>query len=262
MDCQNGLLYSNTKSFSELIKLRKKKIKEDWLNRSASLWLLFLAGCCILWLFAQHGGSAYTFHDFQEVPYEKTQSVWKTGADWVFDQTREAAFKYPIVQGKDGYYLAGSKPHATLATPAFQEQMYKLTATDWKEYQRTLTDFANVSFRKKMAIWTNSAIKRIGMRGFTPQEIPLQIWQTGKHFSDTANSFQEMNPHASYNFYDDKLLEEWMSKHFRGTVIQRVWDSMERVVLKADLWRYLVMFVEGGFYSGESVLHPLLVKKC
>lgn len=204
-----------------------------------------------------------------EVPYTMQRpSYVRPAAEWLADRMYDARHKVgnrirtskklPASVKKVVPGLGRSKtrngppPHAPLAFPSFQAKMYKLTAPNWKEYEQTLSSFARQAFPKQLASWAVSEMRRTRRkRSFT--SIPQRIWQTGRVLPYDATTFIDVNPKASYNFYTDPLLEKWAGDHFNGSLIKNVWDGMERIVLKTDFWRYLVTFLEGGFYSGTLV---------
>lgn len=191
------------------------------------------------------------------IPYTIRKSALRKGGGLVYDYAKIMGHKLPtrFKQHPDSP-LSNSKPHPKQDFPEFQSKMYKLTAEDWPTYEKTLVTFAKKSLPKQMAKWTIEMIRdrspaRIPLRAQAGVKIPETIWQTGKELPTTRTSFQDMNPRGSFNFYDDTLLEEWAQTHFLSSLVKKTWDGMERVVLKADFWRYLVTFLEGGFYSGE-----------
>ncbi|UZJ55711.1 hypothetical protein CBS101457_005031 [Exobasidium rhododendri] len=143
----------------------------------------------------------------------------------------------------------GTAPHTALQVPNFQEEMYKLTGNDWRTYEKILSEFATDAFQPRLAKWSRAIIKGAGADSFKPKKIPSFVWQTGISRPERDTGFKKLNPRATYNFYSDMDLEEWASRHFTGTVIKKIWDGMERKVLQADFWRYLILFVEGGYYS-------------
>lgn len=188
-------------------------------------------------------------------PYTVHKSVLRKGSGYVYDYAKVVGDKIPFHKGAASP-LSNSKPHQVQTYPEFQEKMYKLTAEDWPTYERTLVEFSKRALPKQMADWAVKMLKdrspaRQAVRAQAGVPIPDQIWQTGKDLPNTRNSFQDKNPRAIYNFYDDNLLENWAKQHFVGSLVKKTWDGMERVVLKADFWRYLVTYLEGGFYSGE-----------
>lgn len=188
-------------------------------------------------------------------PYTVQRSYLRSGSGWVLDHARVIGEKIPKpFAGQHAHHISNSKPHPPQNFPDFQDKMYKLTAQTWPEYEKKLTDFSKLAFPKPLARWAVDSVKarspiRRHDRDLAKHSIPAQIWQTGKDLPTKRNSFQDQNPRASYNFFDDGLLENWSKSHFGGSLVKKVWDGMERVVLKADFWRYLVIFLEGGYYS-------------
>jgi hypothetical protein len=233
-------------------------------NRNAGILLVLFV--CLLVYFIPTPQEIVDAELAPPTPYTIKKSYLRQGSGFVFDYARVAGQKIPRPfrdkggvgrGGRNGNSpLSNSHPHPVENYPEFQNKMYKLTAQDWPTYEKVLIDFSKKSLPKEVAKWAITMLKsrnpsRMALRSQVGIPIPDQIWQTGKDIPEVRNSFQDKNPRASYNFYDDTLLESWAMLHFGGSLVKKTWDGMERVVLKADFWRYLVTFVEGGFYSGE-----------
>ena len=217
-----------------------------------------IVACVCLFVFMIPTPSEMTESEMNPpIPYTVRKSPLRKGGGMVYDYAKIVGHKIPkpYFKSHPDSPLSNSRPHPVQDFPEFQEKMYKLTADNWSAYEKILVDFSREALPKQMARWSVEMIRdrspaRIPIRAHAGKKIPDTIWQTGKDFPTTRTSFQEMNPRASYNFYDDTLLEDWASKHFLTSLVKKTWDGMERVVLKADFWRYLVTFLEGGYYSG------------
>jgi hypothetical protein len=73
--------------------------------------------------------------------------------------------------------------------------------------------------------------------------------------------WKEVMPELDVVVYDDRQLEIWADDLFGGTEFHNIWRRLPRVVLKSDIFRYLVLLVEGGIYGdsdSECVLLPAL----
>lgn len=192
------------------------------------------------------------------IPYKVQKSILEKSSGAVYDYARLATHKVPVPppfnRNKKGGSISNSRPHAKQSYPEFQQDMYKLTAHEWAEYEYKLTEFTKRAFPKPMATWAirmlrNRSPSRQAIKAHAGESIPDQIWQTGKDLPTTRNSFQDKNSRIAYNFYNDNLLESWSKEHFIHSLVQKTWNGMERIVLKADFWRYLVTYLEGGYYS-------------
>lgn len=72
-------------------------------------------------------------------------------------------------------------------------------------------------------------------------------------FQQKWRSFNEVDG-WKMRFMDDSTGEEWVEKTFgESWEMMWTWKGLYRGVLKADLLRYLVVFIEGGVYSDMDV---------
>lgn len=254
---KRGMSLSNpvtqsTRSSASLRKSIKTPSKEQ---RNLGL-LIILIVCLIVYLIPTQRESMEA-EGAPPTPYTVRKSYLRKGSGWVVDHAKVMTEVIPRpALFKDGRpkSISNSKPHPVQSYPEFQDRMYKLTAKTWPEYENKLVAFSKQAFPKQLASWAIESIRSRSPRrrhdkSLANHRIPAQIWQTGKAIPTIRNSFQDQNPRASYNFFDDSLLESWSKQHFGGSLVKKVWDGMERVVLKADFWRYLVIFLEGGYYS-------------
>jgi mannosyltransferase OCH1-like enzyme len=87
-----------------------------------------------------------------------------------------------------------------------------------------------------------------------PNHIPLKIWQTYKDRSALQlagayiESWQKLNPEFQYSFLVDEEIDAFMQKHFDSTTTE-VFRALPFGVMRADMWRYAVLFIEGGVYA-------------
>jgi|688.fasta_scaffold69237_5 hypothetical protein len=93
--------------------------------------------------------------------------------------------------------------------------------------------------------------------------IPLKIWQTYKtdQLPEKAKECQltwKDQPNYHYHFMDDAQIDQFMKKHFSSD-IYKTFNSLPMGVMKADMWRYCVLYVHGGIYTDiDSIaLQPL-----
>jgi hypothetical protein len=84
--------------------------------------------------------------------------------------------------------------------------------------------------------------------------IPRKIWQTyrtkdlPKPAAEARASWLELNPHYEYHFFDDAEIERYVTDHCSADM-QAFFQSLPLGVMKADLWRYLVIADQGGVYT-------------
>lgn len=56
------------------------------------------------------------------------------------------------------------------------------------------------------------------------------------------------NPGYRVVMYDDADIDAFVSLHYKGTDVERAFRKLKVGAARADLWRYLILFREGGFY--------------
>ena len=85
-------------------------------------------------------------------------------------------------------------------------------------------------------------------------EIPNTVYQTWKyarlppfHARGFAH-FRQLNPDYSFSFFDDREMTDYMRTRYAGHPILAVFDRIRIPAAKADIWRYCVLFREGGVY--------------
>lgn len=83
--------------------------------------------------------------------------------------------------------------------------------------------------------------------------IPLKIFQTWhtknlpKNMRECVEKLKEQNPEFEHYLYDDHDCREFIKKHFSEKVLH-AYDRIIPGAYKADLWRYCVLYIEGGIY--------------
>ena len=84
--------------------------------------------------------------------------------------------------------------------------------------------------------------------------IPKIIWQTYKDQSvdDLAKPFiqswKQLNPEFRYEFQTDSDIDSFMEEHFDAKTVD-VFRAFPLGVMRADMWRYAVLYVHGGIYA-------------
>lgn len=83
--------------------------------------------------------------------------------------------------------------------------------------------------------------------------IPLKIFQTW-HTKDlpplmnqASNELKRRHPRFEYLLFDDNECRQFIVDHFDGDVVD-AFDCLIPGAYKADLWRYCVLYINGGMY--------------
>ena len=83
--------------------------------------------------------------------------------------------------------------------------------------------------------------------------IPLKIYQTWKtkdlpeKMRENMERLKSMNPDFEYHLFDDSDSREFIKQHFDKDVAI-AYDKIIPGAFKADLWRYCVLYINGGVY--------------
>jgi mannosyltransferase OCH1-like enzyme len=86
--------------------------------------------------------------------------------------------------------------------------------------------------------------------------IPKIIWQTYKcnyeelpqYVKDCATTWKEINPEWEYRYMSDKDTENFVLEYF-GIDWYNFFIKMPYGVMRADIWRYMIIFIYGGVYA-------------
>jgi hypothetical protein len=84
-------------------------------------------------------------------------------------------------------------------------------------------------------------------------EIPKVVYQTWSTHTlppimkETHDKFKTDNPEFQYVLFDDDECREFIQTHFDTDVVN-AYDSLVPGAFKADLWRYCVLYINGGIY--------------
>ena len=83
--------------------------------------------------------------------------------------------------------------------------------------------------------------------------IPLKIYQTWHTknlpllMRQNIQKIRRSNPRFEYFLFDDNDCREFIKNNF-DSIILNAFDSLIPGAYKADLWRYCVLYINGGFY--------------
>tara|TARA_B100000161_G_C33520159_1_gene400706 strand:+ start:401 stop:1291 length:891 start_codon:yes stop_codon:yes gene_type:complete len=83
--------------------------------------------------------------------------------------------------------------------------------------------------------------------------IPLNVYQTyktldlPKSMKEAHDILKKQNPEFKFHLYDDTMCRNFIKKHFNKDVLF-AFDNLIPGAYKADLWRYCILFINGGIY--------------
>ena len=115
-------------------------------------------------------------------------------------------------------------------------------------------------FKKQIRNGTASLIRKQNITDFVrvPYDpnasIPFQLWQTYKHknLTDEAQaaveSWKDLNPHIPIGLHDDDDADAFVLRHY-GPHVHALYRAFPLGVMRADFWRYAILYQYGGIYS-------------
>lgn len=83
--------------------------------------------------------------------------------------------------------------------------------------------------------------------------IPLKIYQTWKtkelpeKMRENVERLKSKNPDFEYHLFDDEDCRKFINEYFEKDVL-KAYDKIIPGAYKADLWRYCVLYINGGIY--------------
>ena len=97
------------------------------------------------------------------------------------------------------------------------------------------------------------------------RKIPNQVfltWKDTRFFplhAQQLRRFRNLNKDYSFEFYDDKRMNDYMEANFAGHPILEVFHYITVMSAKVDVWRYCILYKEGGVYCDidSSLTLPL-----
>lgn len=84
--------------------------------------------------------------------------------------------------------------------------------------------------------------------------IPQTVYQTwdsnlfGRTHAAGLKRFREMNPEFDFYRYSSSDMDDFMNSQYAGQDICSVYLNAKIPAMKADIWRYCVVYKNGGFY--------------
>ena len=90
----------------------------------------------------------------------------------------------------------------------------------------------------------------------------FQTWETRKltrRLHRSVSNFRELNPELSFKLFDAEARDAYMEEHWSQRDIFSVYKDANFGPLKADVFRYCILFERGGFYFdiSKGVTRPL-----
>ena len=85
------------------------------------------------------------------------------------------------------------------------------------------------------------------------EEIPKVIYQTWSskilptNMRKCVEKIKDQNPNYTHYIYDDNECREFIKEHFNDNVVT-TFDKLIPGAYKADLWRYCILYINGGIY--------------
>jgi mannosyltransferase OCH1-like enzyme len=90
------------------------------------------------------------------------------------------------------------------------------------------------------------------------QSIPLHIYQVWHDFKNMPSSvkesierLKEQNPEFEHHLYDESMCRSYIQTHFPKRVVN-AFDKVVPHALKADIWRYCILYKKGGVYLDSN----------
>jgi len=112
----------------------------------------------------------------------------------------------------------------------------------------------------------NSGREAGGVRGFSGEDpsgfrreneskpvIPLKIYQTWRtkelpdKMKESVERLKSKNPDFEYHLFDDEECRKFIQDNFEEDVA-KAYDKIIPGAYKADLWRYCILYINGGIY--------------
>jgi mannosyltransferase OCH1-like enzyme len=93
---------------------------------------------------------------------------------------------------------------------------------------------------------------------FNKKIIPLHVYQTWSthdlppFMKKTIEHNQTLNPEFKFHLYDDDDCFQFIKNHFSADILN-AYTKLKPGAYKADLWRYCVLYVNGGIYMDVKV---------
>jgi len=95
--------------------------------------------------------------------------------------------------------------------------------------------------------------------------IPNAVYQTwlrpwfGRSHFEHLRAFRERNRDYSFRFFDEAAMHAYMEDSYAGTEILQVFRNARFGPMRADIWRYCILYERGGVYCdiNKAIRTPL-----
>ena len=91
-------------------------------------------------------------------------------------------------------------------------------------------------------VHNKNKIPKVIIQTFETNYLPKRMIKKG------CRSWINMNPEYTYIFFDDNDRKEFITKNFSSSVL-KAYNRLNHGALKADLFRYCYLYINGGIYS-------------
>jgi len=118
-----------------------------------------------------------------------------------------------------------------------------------EEKKRIIIDKLNLIKLQQARIMQYKMNKKLKYNSIIPLKI-FQTWHTKElppHMRLAVEKLKNRHPNFEYFLFDDNDCREFIVNNFDSTIVN-AFDSLLPGAYKADLWRYCVLYVHGGFY--------------
>lgn len=94
-------------------------------------------------------------------------------------------------------------------------------------------------------------------------QVLYQTWDTnefGRTHALGLRSFREKNPQFDFYRYSTSDMDDFMNTEYKGHEIRNIYINAKFPAMKADIWRYCVVYKNGGFYFdiNKCTVAPLI----
>lgn len=102
-------------------------------------------------------------------------------------------------------------------------------------------------------IWNKNKNKNMEGLEYKQSVIPLNIYQTWHtkklppKMKECVEKLKKDNPEFEHHLYDDKMCRKYIKDNYSNDVLN-AFDKLIPGAYKADLWRYCILYKEGGIY--------------
>ncbi|KAK7207697.1 nucleotide-diphospho-sugar transferase [Myxozyma melibiosi] len=166
---------------------------------------------------------------------------------------------------KEGYRVGIVAALMTVAFWLAAVRYHQITSSNNSVPQRQLSPIATFSvateYRKNSDVifenYLDSVLAKLKMEyvsSYDPEVWPTKIFQTARtvndKYKDAVASWSAYNPQYEHMLLGDKAATEFVERAFAASPeIVEVYKSFPNAALKADLLRYLLLYLYGGVYA-------------